>query len=97
MQTCEDEDRSAKDASRFFRHAVYEIECNAPDHRYVGFSEDVVRRVGTHLLGKGARFTKQHGVKAARILCFLETEDEAKRVKQAWRSVLQSRRYRVRT
>lgn len=82
--------------SRYDRPAVYEIECITPNHRYVGMSENVVHRLGSHLLGRGCVFTQKHGVKAARILCFVESIEEAKRVEQAWYRVLKSRKFTIR-
>jgi predicted GIY-YIG superfamily endonuclease len=59
-------------------------------------SQDVVKRLGTHLIGRGAEFTKRHGVKSAQIRCFVETLDEAKRIEQAWYRVIKSRGYTIR-
>lgn len=77
-------------------YAVYEIECQTPNHRYVGFSRQVQHRLGAHLLGKGSKFTTRHGVKSARVLCFVETEVEARRIEQAWYRVIRDKGFTIR-
>lgn len=42
---------------------VYVLECQTPNHFYIGQTNDVERRVGEHRTGLGAQFTIIHGVK----------------------------------
>ena len=42
---------------------VYIIECETPDHIYVGMSNNISRRLAQHRAGKGSKFTREHGVK----------------------------------
>ena len=60
---------------------VYEIECNTPNHFYVGLTEDFDRRIRQHQGPCGGSvFTKTHGVKSAKVVTTSESLDEAKRL-----------------
>ena len=53
-------------------YIIYCIECNTPKHLYVGQSRQFLTRIVNHCKGKGARFTKRHGVKCYCIVDFAE-------------------------
>lgn len=76
--------------------AVYEIECITPNHKYVGFSGRVEQRLGSHLLGQGAMFTRRHGVKSAKVISTHATVEEAKLAEQAHYRVVKGQGFQIR-
>lgn len=74
---------------------VYEIECETPNHFYVGMSKNFEHRIEAHSNCDGARFTRRHGVKNWRALVMVETTTEAKRIETAWFRILKRRGYVV--
>jgi predicted GIY-YIG superfamily endonuclease len=50
-------------------YAVYLIKCLTPNHYYIGWGSDTVRRWKAHRRGSGAKFTRKHGVDECSILC----------------------------
>jgi len=63
-------------------YTVYEIECETSNHRYVGFSGNVHRRIEQHRDGTGAVFTRLHGVKSWRVIAEVATKEEAKELER---------------
>lgn len=45
------------------KYYVYVIECQTPDHYYIGYTHDLENRIEEHKKGDGAKFTKIHSVK----------------------------------
>ena len=75
---------------------VYYIECETPNHCYIGQTQDWARRLIQHTRGyKKTWFTKQHGVKTSRILCIVQTQGEAQRIEYKYQKCLSKRGYIV--
>lgn len=66
---------------------LYEIECETPQHLYVGISERPETRIAKHRKGLAARFTARHGVLRHRLLWRFSTIEAAK--KAEWSRVQQ--------
>lgn len=56
---------------------VYRIECETPNHWYVGQSQNVNHRLERHKCKDGAEFTKRHGVKSWRLIAVAPTRPRA--------------------
>lgn len=77
------------------KFSLYRIECQTPEHIYVGISRRVWNRIADHDRGHGAVFTRKHGVKSVEIVAEFKTEREAKAAE--WTLVLKlSKRFVVR-
>lgn len=63
-------------------YTVYEIECETPKHRYVGFTQFYSTVSGYASFPIRNVFTTRHGVKRVRELMQVPTEEEAKRAKR---------------
>jgi predicted GIY-YIG superfamily endonuclease len=61
---------------------VYLIECETPDHWYVGVSGDYQERLDAHAAGAGAAFTRLHGVKASTVIQEVSNMEAAKAVER---------------
>lgn len=46
---------------------VYVIECEIPNHYYIGLTQNFDERIRKHMNRKGARFTSLHGFK--KVIC----------------------------
>ncbi len=57
---------------------LYEIECETPNHIYVGITNSIGKRWRDHCVGKGAGFTRLHGVKGIKIIKEFLIWEEAK-------------------
>lgn len=53
---------------------LYVIECNTPKHFYVGLSNNIANRIGSHCFGNGSSWTKIHGVN--RVVSIKEFQNE---------------------
>jgi predicted GIY-YIG superfamily endonuclease len=58
-------------------YAVYLIKTLTPNFYYVGWTSDVDRRWEQHKSGRGAKFTRKHGVAEASILCRVDSTNAA--------------------
>lgn len=56
---------------------LYEIECETPNHIYVGITYQIGHRFTQHQKGRGAKFTKEHGVKRLKIITEYNNMKEA--------------------
>lgn len=61
---------------------VYLIECQTPNHFYVGMTSNWRKRRQRHLAIKGSVWTSQHGVKSIQLMAECETEKEAKQLER---------------
>ncbi len=59
-------------------YSVYILECS-DGSLYTGIARDVTRRVDEHRRGKGARYTRSHGVKALRYVEEVGTRSAAQK------------------
>jgi predicted GIY-YIG superfamily endonuclease len=57
---------------------VYLIECETPDHWYVGVTSDYQKRRAAHAAGTGAAFTRVHGFKASTVIQEVSDMEAAK-------------------
>lgn len=64
---------------------LYQVECMTPNHFYIGISTDINRRIIEHQNGRGARFTRKHGV---RTITLLQTFPSATAAKKAERETV---------
>jgi len=69
--------RSDEIASAAISYTIYLIKTLTPDHYYVGWTSNTDKRWAKHLGGKGAKFTKKHGVESITILCKTNKMKEA--------------------
>ena len=79
---------------------IYEIECDTPNHRYVGQTKDIDTRLASHrqepcALTSTVWFTKLHGVKSSRVICIVEPRAEALHIEAEWQIILNQRGYVV--
>jgi predicted GIY-YIG superfamily endonuclease len=59
-------------------YCVYVIECETPNHYYIGLTRSYNHRIRNHMRGKGARFTQVHGFKKVIAVKSHESEKCAK-------------------
>jgi len=57
---------------------TYIIQCETPDHFYIGISQNIKHRIERHKLRKGSRFTQMHGAKSAIYIENNQTYEQAK-------------------
>lgn len=70
---------------------LYQIECQTPNHFYVGISSHIEDRLHRHSSGKGAVFTRLHGVKHSTLICTYEDVQAAKMAEWELVKILRSK------
>jgi predicted GIY-YIG superfamily endonuclease len=61
---------------------LYLIECETPNHYYVGISSQPFERERYHRGGRGTPFTELHGVGTFELLAFYDSREEAEKAEQ---------------
>lgn len=69
---------------------LYLIECEAPNHYYVGISSQPFERERKHRAGRGTPFTELHGVKTFELLAYFDTQEEAEQAEQQFTDSLRN-------
>ncbi len=59
------------------RYTVYMIECDHPNHIYIGQTSQYEYRMEEHRKGRGMPFTTKYGVKNTLIMGIFSSRDEA--------------------
>ena len=74
-RTCYNSYRTLKSQkeSKYLPHVVYVLECQIPNHFYVGETSNFPQRLNSHREGRGSRFTQRYGVKS--VLQTVNTSD----------------------
>ena len=64
------------------KELIYVLECITPNHFYVGYTQNFSSRLSNHRHGRGAMFTKLHGVK--RVIGTFEGSKDLERKIVVW-------------
>jgi predicted GIY-YIG superfamily endonuclease len=64
-------------------YALYRIECETPNHFYVGISQKLSKRIEAHRRHRGAVFTRKHGLKTFKVISLYQDEVAAKSAEMA--------------
>lgn len=73
----------AREAGAPKRWVVYEVEC-ADGCRYVGITQNLTKRLHSHLKRDGAQFTRRHGYVGGRAVAVYGSEKRAKQAEREW-------------